>query len=200
MTEESNAEISTTIDCLEESIRACNIDCITKGEELPIAIMDHASLLLNLMPPSLLLVNTPVDEISFNKKNHGSLKTQIHYIDNHYVVSHYDGKKITVYDSLRNFTRVDRLNCQLRKTYLFFFRNESYVHDVVYKVPQTQTNSTDCGLYAIAFATLLKSGISPCGVDLDRDQLRLHLLHCLKDGKLTFFPVSETQNTLLQII
>ena len=141
----------------------------------------------------MLLVNTPVDEILFNKKNHGSLKTQIHYIDNHHVVSHYDGKKITVYDSLRNFTRVDRLNCQLRKTYFFFFRNKSYLHDVVYKVPQSQTNSTDCGLYAIAFATLLKSGISPCGVNLDSDRLRLHLLHCLKEGKLTFFQVIKTQ-------
>lgn len=164
-------------------MKAINMDCIAKGEELPIDIVDYASLLLNQVPPSLLLVRSAINIERVTEK-----KTQIHYINQHYLVSHYDGTKIIVYDSLRNPSHVHLLNCQLRDTYsdIFFSPNE-----VVYEVPQCQTNSVDCGLYAIGFATLLRNGLNPCEVNLDSVELRPHLLECFRDGELRCFPLRK---------
>ena len=58
---------------------------------------------------------------------------------------------------------------------------------------QKQTNSVDCGLYALAFATSLVNGINPEDETYSVEELRPHLLKCLQDGKMKQFPrESET--------
>jgi len=52
-----------------------------------------------------------------------------------------------------------------------------------------QTNNTDCGIYAIAFATEVCHGNNPAGVIYATGvELRSHLLRCLEDGFITPIP------------
>ena len=54
---------------------------------------------------------------------------------------------------------------------------------------QQQTNDSDCGVFAIAFATSLAFGTDPKHVTFDTCRMRPHLAACLKDKKLSTFPV-----------
>ena len=54
---------------------------------------------------------------------------------------------------------------------------------------QQQTNDSDCGVFAIAFAVSLALGTDPMHVTFDIRRMRTHLATCLKDKKLNMFPV-----------
>ena len=54
---------------------------------------------------------------------------------------------------------------------------------------QQQTNDSDCGVFAIAFAVSLALGTDPMHVTFDIHRMRLHLAACLKDKKLNMFPL-----------
>lgn len=54
---------------------------------------------------------------------------------------------------------------------------------------QQQTNDSDCGVFAIAFAVSLALGTDPMHVTFDIRRMRPHLTACLKDKKLNMFPV-----------
>ena len=56
-----------------------------------------------------------------------------------------------------------------------------------------QTNGSDCGVYAIAFATALCLGKSPQKLLFDESKMRPHLIKCLEDGCFTMFPVRQTR-------
>ena len=56
---------------------------------------------------------------------------------------------------------------------------------------QHQTNLSDCGLFAIAFATELASQQSPLLCEFDTSKMRSHLLTCLNDGVLKPFPYKK---------
>jgi len=52
---------------------------------------------------------------------------------------------------------------------------------------QQQQNSSDCGIFSIAFATSLVYGQDPLIVTYNISQMPQHLLHCLKGGIITSF-------------
>jgi len=54
---------------------------------------------------------------------------------------------------------------------------------------QRQRNSTDCGIYACDFMERLARGEQVDGVTFDSAQLRPHFISCLRDKKVTPFPV-----------
>ena len=54
---------------------------------------------------------------------------------------------------------------------------------------QHQTNVSDCGVFAIAFAVSLALGTNPKHVTLDTLRMRPHLGACLKAQKISMFPV-----------
>ena len=54
---------------------------------------------------------------------------------------------------------------------------------------QQQTNNSDCGVFAIAFAVSLALGTDPMHVTFDIRRMHPHLIACLKDKKLNMFPV-----------
>lgn len=56
---------------------------------------------------------------------------------------------------------------------------------------ESQTNSSDCGIYAIAFATALCLETSPAKLVFDDSRMRGHLAQCLERGKFTMFPVRQ---------
>ena len=53
---------------------------------------------------------------------------------------------------------------------------------------QQQTNNSDCGVFAIAFAVCLASSTDPKHVTFDTPKMHPHLAACLKAQKLSMFP------------
>ena len=53
---------------------------------------------------------------------------------------------------------------------------------------QKQRGSTDCGLFAIAFATAIAFGLSPSKVKLRQEMMRAHLVHRFDKKCLSTFP------------
>ena len=51
-----------------------------------------------------------------------------------------------------------------------------------------QRNGEDCGLFAIANAVAIASGIDPCKIKLIDHFLRTHLIKCFEEGIMTLFP------------
>ena len=51
-----------------------------------------------------------------------------------------------------------------------------------------QNGTSDCGLYAIAFATAVAFGDDPGSCLFHTQEMRRHLYHCLEAGKLEPFP------------
>ena len=65
------------------------------------------------------------------------------------------------------------------------------------KVPK-QTNCSDRGVYAVAYATALCLGRSPSMIQFDENMMRPHLIKCLQDGQFTMFPVRQTRRITIQ--
>ena len=53
---------------------------------------------------------------------------------------------------------------------------------------QQQSNGSDCGIFAIAFAACLVFGIDPSHVNFDVPNMRPHLAACLSNKKISLFP------------
>ena len=59
---------------------------------------------------------------------------------------------------------------------------------VTYPPVQWQSGASDCGIFALAFATSLCLGQDPAAVSYDQAHMRSHLLACLTSSKITPFP------------
>ena len=55
-----------------------------------------------------------------------------------------------------------------------------------------QVGPSDCGLFAIAFATALASGNDPGQLFFDQSSMRHHLIQCIEAGCMQQFPVKKT--------
>ena len=53
---------------------------------------------------------------------------------------------------------------------------------------QGQTDSVNCGVFAIAYAADILSGISPIMSVYDVNKMRSHLIECLQNEELSPFP------------
>ena len=56
---------------------------------------------------------------------------------------------------------------------------------------QQQTNSVDCGVFAVAFATSLAFGEDPAQRKYDTSAMQPHLLNCLRKNSFSPFPLAE---------
>ncbi len=96
-------------------------------------------------------------------------------------------------DTLRNCARVydstlETINAETKKAICSLLKPKEDVFHFDLADVQKQSNSSDCGLFAVAFATELVYGGSPCSCIFDVTVLRSHLLECLEKGFLTSFP------------
>lgn len=124
---------------------------------IEIQVLDYYSKLLKaqfgaiygLLPPSLLYQQQMSQELPDNCP-HVTMDAdavQIHYLQGHYVVSAKNKNSITVYDSLRNSSRVQALQQQLTNMY-----GNICSMQIKYVVAQPQGSTLDCGAFAAANA------------------------------------------------
>ena len=73
---------------------------------------------------------------------------------------------------------------------LLFVDNAEHIEVSIPPVVQ-QTNGTDCGVYAIAFATALCNNLDPTSLKFNRRAIRDHLWQALQCGHLSMFPFEK---------
>ena len=56
---------------------------------------------------------------------------------------------------------------------------------------QKQSGSSDCGLFAIAYATAIVLGYSPGAFLFDQDKMRAHLYNCFENREMALFPIKR---------
>ena len=61
---------------------------------------------------------------------------------------------------------------------------------------QRQVGGSDCGLFAVAFATALCSGIDPFTCSFKQTEMRSHLLTCFESHQLSTFPAPDRPRRL----
>ena len=103
--------------------------------------------------------------------------------------------EVKLCDSIGNYTAIDTsLLLQISNVY------SAGGHCPILKVQrlnvQQQTGGSDCGCFAVAFATEICQGRNPCDACFDQDQMRVHLYKCLQQAELTAFPRSSVVETV----
>ena len=80
---------------------------------------------------------------------------------------------------------------------LLFIQDSDQIEVAIPPVDQ-QTNGTDCGVFAIAFATALCYKLDPTSLKFNRRAIRAHLWNSLQNGYIGIFPFDETSRNGLQ--
>ncbi len=91
---------------------------------------------------------------------------------------------VYVYDSMKTFDVSDSLVSMVCS----FFKPPTSPLNFAIVNMQTQENSDDCGLFAIASAAELAYGRDPCSCDWDCTMMRDHLRNCLEANSILPFP------------
>ncbi|XP_078662102.1 polycystin-1-like protein 2 [Branchiostoma floridae x Branchiostoma belcheri] len=105
----------------------------------------------------------------------------------HWVLSSHTDGQVCLYDSL-GAAMTTSLQIQLCQVYAAFADRERHVLSVKRPTVQRQTNTVDCGLFAIAWAVDIAEGQDVPRVVYDDEKMRSHLEMCFKQEKLTPFP------------
>lgn len=71
------------------------------------------------------------------------------------------------------------------------FNQDSDIIEIFIPPVDQQSNGTDCGVFAIAFATALCYNMDPTLLKFNRRAIRAHLLDSLKNEYLGIFPFEE---------
>ena len=61
---------------------------------------------------------------------------------------------------------------------------------------EKQSNGSDCGVLAIAYAFDICSGMDPCSVRFDHSKIRQHLAKCLENCHVSRFPILGDRVTI----
>ena len=91
---------------------------------------------------------------------------------------------VKVYDSLHG-TLSSATKCLVAD----MLQSKSSEITIQYVDVQWQSNTYDCGLFALANATMLCNGTDPTSVSLDQAKMRKHFLACIESGDLKPFPI-----------
>lgn len=65
---------------------------------------------------------------------------------------------------------------------------------------QHQDGTSDCGLFALAFATAIYIGTDPTSVTFNQRQMRTHYLNCIQKGHIEQFPLSRSRRPIYRPI
>jgi len=165
---------------------------VESGEMLTDEHMWRASCMLKTQYPTVLglqstLLHTSQQGFRSLASTDGTA-VQIHHVKerSHWVVSCRlpdEPSIINIYDSVRRDERslTDSLVDQL---------SAIYGYDCCFDLPemQQQNNAVDCGLFAIAAAVDICSGINPSKRTYNQNAFRKHFAECIRADTLTSFP------------
>ena len=100
--------------------------------------------------------------------------------------------EVKPFDSVESFTVMDiSLILQIAQVY-----SAGSILKVRKECVQQQVGPSDCGCFAVAFATEICQGRNPCNASFDQGQMRVHLYNCLQRGEMLPFPqVSKALET-----
>lgn len=141
----------------------------------------------NFTPQSVLFLQLPfhIKKISKNKPNLQILYNEIEGSDvGHWICTYYDGKVNNIFDSLNSDN--------LKSDHLIYI-NRLYgenVENVFHRVQQ-QTNTYDCGIFAIAFATSICFNKSPVHEKYIINEMRPHVARIFTTKLLIEFPTLQ---------
>ena len=68
---------------------------------------------------------------------------------------------------------------------------------IAFPAVQIQRGGSDCGLFALAFATSLCEGENPSRISYIQHELRDHLFGCLESGVISTFPQRREEKRLV---
>ncbi|OXU18701.1 hypothetical protein TSAR_001765 [Trichomalopsis sarcophagae] len=112
----------------------------------------------------------------------------------HWICIFYDNKVIHVYYSI-NKRNLDGDNLI---TINRMFPNKEHLR-ITFETVQYQTNSNDCGLFAISFAVAIVFNVCPCNILFDINKMREHLCEMYETFTISPFPL-ESSNDVYGII
>ena len=173
----------------EYSFHNVQPDDVPHGE-LHIQTMDYISQTLKvqfncqfgMLPPSYVYqLHTSNSVGNFQRVPCEMDTVQIHFIQNHFIVSAQIIKQIYIYDSLLNRSHVQAVKGQLHLIY------ESSCEPVLLS-PQSKGSTLLCGFFAVANAISLLQKKDPSKIHFLTDKMRTHLHECLIAGKIDPFP------------
>ena len=95
---------------------------------------------------------------------------------------------ISLYDS--QYTRISN---SLQQQLATIYRTDEKSIVVHVKPVQQQMGGSDCGLFSLAFAIDLASGVDPATISYNQSRMRLHLASCLAEKALRPFPRRKTE-------
>ena len=105
----------------------------------------------------------------------------------HWICIYYSNSIIHIYDSLN-------VKCLKEEDKVFInglFPNNSELK-ITFETVQSETNSYDCRIFAIAFAiSICLFNICPCSLSFDISQIRLHFLKIFETRIIRMFPLSQ---------
>ena len=151
-------------------------------------IIQYAQVLLRKVNPALSGFQRTSLGVYLNfDKVDGDFVQILHAGGNHWVCTSSIGCEkgfVNVYDSLFHDAIVNDIKQQVQNIVGDDFK------DILVVPVQQQLNGSDCGVFAIAFATTLVYTLDTNIPQFDVPQMRSHLSTCLKAGLITPFPVA----------
>ena len=166
-------------------------DFLMNGQQICDNIINAAMALLMRINPLLNIQSTTMKSPMLQYCPTETI--HIHHNDaNHFVTTSSLGNQINLYDSA-NMTPTSELTSQITAIYS---PDDSIPEYFRAKIQAEQTGSTDCGLFAIAFATDLAFSNNPSTIVYDQANMRTHLQQCLEMEQLTPFPRRHQQTQI----
>lgn len=164
---------------------------ISEGQWLSDNVIRATQLLILKKYPDTKGLQSPVlgQTLTFDIHQKGVKFVQVLNISNcHWItvtsIGCSDSSEVLVYDSLTSGDISFQTKQQIAA---LIYSNKSKVKVIIPRVQQ-QSNGSNCGLFALAFAYSLSAGQDPSTVIYKEKQLRSHLLTCLESQQVISFP------------
>ena len=167
-------------------------NCILNDEVIEDNHMDYFIRMLMQLYPNTIMYQTweiqsnRITELPSDKKSIQILFNKPLSSDGigHWICTYYDTQNLYIYDSL-NLKKLLEDHSRILKILHPYCFNQNTIQ---FPKVQQQTNSIDCGVFSIAFATSIVLGIKPERVMYITSLMRLHLLNILVNFNLYHFP------------
>ena len=165
-------------------------ESLDQGKWLTDNIIDAAQVLLKKIHPHIGgLESVALGQTLAFTVQHGEFVQILNVSNNHWITISNIGCKsghINVYDSMGTNCVPPRTKEQVAA--ILFSNKKKILLKYKQVQVQVQRGASDCGAFAIAFATALCSGKDPTDINFIQHKLRSHLKNCLMQNSIIEFP------------